>query len=255
MSVGSEHFTNYVFRDVAAKKATERQKDEFIAGINHELRTPLTSILGSLKLVTGGAVGEVPEKAKELLEIAEKNGEILLSLVNDLLDTAKIDAGRLVLETRPVSLGTLVAEAIARHGGFGARFGVAIELAPLTQEAEQASVDVDKERIVQVVGNLVSNAVKHSPKGEKVVVAVTTGSRRRVRVAISDRGPGIAPEYRDQLFERFSMTVAGDGKRRPGTGLGLAIARGIVEAHRGEIGFETEVGRGTTFWFELPCLT
>jgi len=255
MSVGGERYTNFVFRDVAARKATERHKDEFIANINHELRTPLTSILGSLKLVSAGAVGEVPEKAKELLEIAEKNGELLLSLVSDLLDTAKIDAGRLVLQTRPIALSALLAEASERQAGFGLRYGVAIELVPLGAELEHASVDVDKERLIQVVGNLVSNAVKHSPTGGRVILRASAGSKQsHVRIAVIDQGPGIPPEFHDQVFERFTMTVAGDGKRRPGTGLGLAIARGIVEAHRGEIGFESELGRGTTFWFELPCL-
>ncbi len=256
MKVGGEQYTNFVFRDVAARKASERQKDEFIAGINHELRTPLTSILGSLRLIGGGAVGEVPAKVKELVEIAEKNGERLLALVNDLLDSAKIDAGRLVLQTRPIELRALMAEAVERHGGFGARFGVTIEQLPLPEELASASVDVDKERIIQVVGNLVSNAVKHSPAGGCVRLTAGTGQAPgSVRVAVIDQGPGIPEEFRDQVFERFTMVMAGDGQRRPGTGLGLAIARGIVEAHRGEIGFDSEVGRGTTFWFDLPCLS
>lgn len=256
MSVGGEGYTNFVFRDVAARKAMERQKDEFIAGINHELRTPLTSILGSLKLVAGGAVGALPDKAKELLEIAEKNGELLLSLVSDLLDTAKIDAGRLVLQTRPIALNALLAEATERQGGFGSRYEVAIELAALPVELEHASVDVDKERVIQVVGNLVSNAVKHSPRGGCVCLTATPSAKLgHVRISVIDEGPGIPPEFRDQVFERFTMTVAGDGQRRPGTGLGLAIARGIVEAHRGEMGFATDPAHGTTFWFELPCLS
>ncbi len=255
MQVGGESYTNFVFRDVGARKATERQKDEFIAGINHELRTPLTSILGSLKLVSVGAVGPLPEKAKELLEIAQKNGELLLSLVSDLLDTAKIDAGRLVLQTRPVNVATLMEDAHARLGGFGLRHEVALELMPIPPELEHASVDIDKERVIQVVGNLVSNAVKHSPARGRVGLTAVPGAKEgNVRIAVIDQGPGIPEEFHDQIFERFTMTVAGDGKRRPGTGLGLAIARGIVIAHRGDIGFETEIGRGTTFWFELPCL-
>jgi signal transduction histidine kinase len=255
MQVGGESYTNFVFRDVAARKATERHKDEFIAGINHELRTPLTSILGSLKLVSAGAVGPLPEKAKELLEIAQKNGELLLSLVSDLLDTAKIAAGRLVLQTRPVSVATLMEDAHARLSGFGLRHEVTLELMPLPPELEHASVDIDKERVIQVIGNLVSNAVKHSPARGRVGLTAVPGNKpSNVRIAVIDQGPGIPEEFHDQIFERFTMTVAGDGMRRPGTGLGLAIARGIVEAHRGDIGFETEIGRGTAFWFELPCL-
>lgn len=251
MSVGGERYTNFVVRDVAARKAVERQKDEFIASINHELRTPLTSILGSLKLVSGGAVGEVPDKAKELLEIAEKNGELLLSLVSDLLDSAKIESGRLVLQTRPVPLGALLADAIERLRGFALRYDVGLELAPLPDALGGCVIEVDKQRIVQVIGNLVSNAIKHSPKGGIVRVAAREVPGR-VRIEVVDRGPGLSPEMRDQVFERFSATVPADGRRRSGTGLGLAIARGLVEAHRGDIGFDSEPGHGTTFWFELP---
>jgi PAS domain S-box-containing protein len=253
MRVGGERYTNFVFRDVAARKALERQKDDFIASINHELRTPITSILGSLRLVVGGAMGDVSDKVKELLGIAEKNGERLLTLVTDLLDAAKLDAGRLSLERKPVPLTAFVEEAIERCRGFGSRYGVEIKFAPADPTCADAVIAIDRERMIQVVGNLVSNAVKHSPTNAPVIVA-TRVAHGFARILVSDSGPGIPAEYHDQLFERFVMTTAGDGKRRPGTGLGLAIAKGLVESHGGRIGFSSEVGHGTTFWFELPTL-
>lgn len=253
MRVGGERYTNFVFRDVAARKAVERQKDDFIASINHELRTPITSIIGSLRLVNAGALEPVPPRVRDLLVIAEKNGERLLTLVNDLLDSAKLDAGRLSLEKKPTPLTELLTDAVERCRGFGHQFEVGVTLAAPDEQTRDVVVDVDRERMVQVVGNLVSNAVKHSSRGATVLVA-TRLDGDNVRVLVSDTGPGIPDAFHDQLFERFTMTVAGDGKRRPGTGLGLAIAKGLVEAHGGTIGFTSKVGVGTTFWFDLPTL-
>lgn len=253
MRVGGERYTNFVFRDVAARKNLERQKDDFIASINHELRTPITSIIGSLRLVTAGALEPVPPRVRDLLLIAEKNGERLLTLVNDLLDSAKLDAGRLSLDKKPTPLTGLLTDAVERCRGFGLQFEVGLTLAPPDNATAEVVVDIDRERIIQVVANLVSNAVKHSSRGATVLVASRLEGDR-VRILVSDTGPGIPEEFHDQLFERFTMTVAGDGKRRPGTGLGLAIAKGLVEAHGGTIGFTSKVGVGTTFWFELPTL-
>jgi PAS domain S-box-containing protein len=254
MTVGDERFTNYVFRDVAARKAVERQKDEFIASINHELRTPITSIIGSLRLLGAGAMGELPPRVRDLLAIAEKNGERLLALVSDLLDAARIDAGRLALERRPVALAALLDEARARHEGFGQRFNVHLALTALEPSLAAATLDVDRERIIQVLGNLVSNAIKHSPEGATVTIEAQRRGSHRVRISVIDTGPGLGSEAQDLVFERFTMTVAGDGRRRPGAGLGLSIAKSLIESHGGTIGLDSAPGEGATFWFELPLL-
>jgi len=249
MEVGSATWTNYVFRDIGARKALERQKDSFVAGVNHELRTPLTSILGALRLVEGGALGEVAPAIKELLVVAERNGERLLQLVNDLLDAAKIAAGKLVLEKRPVALGHLVEQAIARHFGFAARFGVT--LASKVEAPPELVLVVDEERILDALANLLSNAVKHSPEGGTVELQVTADAGR-ARFAVVDHGPGIAPEHVLHLFEKFTRAAPADGRRRPGTGLGLALAKELVEAHGGTIRVRSEVGLGSTFEIDLP---
>jgi len=240
-----------VFRDIAARKAIERMKDELVSTVNHELRTPVTSILGSLKLVTGGVGGAVDPAVQRLVDIATQNGERLLGLVNDLLDMAKLEAGGVVYDTEPLALGPLLREAVDANRGYGASFSVGLDL---DLGAEEVRVRADARRLVQVVTNLISNAVKHSPRDGVVRVGVTDVPGGRVRVSVADRGPGIPVAFRAHIFDKFATTVAGDGKRRPGTGLGLAIAKRIVEEHGGTIGFDTELEVGTTFWFELPKL-
>ncbi|TNF28258.1 MAG: CHASE2 domain-containing protein [Deltaproteobacteria bacterium] len=242
---------NCVFRDIAARKAVERMKDELVSTVNHELRTPVTSILGSLKLVKGGVGGAVEPAALQLVDIAVQNGERLLGLVNDLLDLAKLEAGGVEYDTEPVAIGPLVAEAVEANRGYGASFSVHLVLAV---DVEEARVRGNARRLGQVVTNLVSNAVKYSPPDGVVQVRVTEVAGGRVRVAVADRGPGIPLAFRAHIFDKFATTIAGDGKKRPGTGLGLAIAKRIVEEHGGAIGFDTELEVGTTFWFELPEL-
>jgi PAS domain S-box-containing protein len=251
MATGVGVFENCVFRDIAVRKAVERMKDELVSTVNHELRTPVTSILGSLKLVQGGVGGEVAPAAIKLVDIAVHNGERLLGLVNDLLDLAKLESGGLEYDTEAVGLVPLVREAVEANRGYGARFDVALAFAASGSEAR---VRGDARRLGQVVTNLVSNAVKYSPAGGTARVSVTAVDAGCVRVSVADDGPGIPVAFRAHIFEKFATTVAGDGKKRPGTGLGLAIAKRIVEEHGGRIGFDSEVGVGTTFWFELPQL-
>lgn len=258
MEVGAQLWTNYVFRDIAARKALEKQKDTFVAGVNHELRTPLTSILGALRLIESGALGEVSAPTKDMLVVAQRNGERLLQLVNDLLDAAKIAAGQLVIEKAPVAIGALVDQAIARHVGFAARFGVKLERAVIEPELLAQTIDVDMERVIDALANLLSNAVKHSPEGGVVELSAARKGepgREVVRFCVVDHGPGIAPDQVARLFEKFTRAAPADGRRRPGTGLGLALAKELVEAHGGRVGVESQVGLGSTFWIDLPLPT
>jgi PAS domain S-box-containing protein len=235
-------------RDIAARRAVERAKDEFVSTVSHELRTPLTSISGSLGLLAGGAAGPLPEKARHLVEIARKNSERLVRLINDILDIEKIESGRIEFRYQAVDLVRLVEQAVEQDRPFADRLGISLEA---KSEVETMEVVVDPARIGQVLSNLLSNAAKFSPAGAAVVVSVERRGAA-ARVSVTDRGPGIPVEFRQRVFDRFAQADGSDTRKVGGTGLGLSIARGIAERHGGGLGFETEMGVGTTFHLDLP---
>jgi PAS domain S-box-containing protein len=242
-----------VVQDVSERKRVERMKNEFISTVSHELRTPLTSVRGSLGLVLGGATGAVPDAARGLLDIAAKNCDRLVRLINDMLDIEKIESGHMRLEMAPQPLLALARQAVATTEAFAQQFRVGLELAP---DAVDALVLGDADRLTQVMVNLLSNAAKFSPEGGAVDVGIAwaVDSRARVRVWVGDRGPGIPDELRGRLFGRFQQGDASDSRARPGTGLGLAISKAIVERLNGRIGHEPREGGGSVFFFELPVL-
>jgi PAS domain S-box-containing protein len=239
-----------VLRDLTERKRVERLKNEFVSTVSHELRTPLTSIAGSLDLISAGAAGEVPEQAASLVEIARKNSRRLVRLINDILDVEKIESGQLTLEFRRLNLRDIVTQSIDATRAFAREYGVEYRL--VANDAE-ASVYGDADRLTQVLTNLLSNAAKFSPSGRVVDVTVTRDGDE-ARVDVRDYGPGISPEFRKRIFQRFAQADSSDTRGKGGTGLGLAIAKSLVERHGGRIGFDTETGQGTTFWFSLPAL-
>jgi PAS domain S-box-containing protein len=236
-----------VLRDISGPKEVDRLKSEFVSTVSHELRTPLTSIRGALGLIKGGATGPLPPKADELLGIALGNTDRLTRLVNDLLDLNKIEAGRLELTLAPTSTRDLVAGTLRDLGPLAAAQQVT-----LVADTEGAPPMVgDRDRLVQVLANLVSNAVKYSSAGAEVRVRARRAGGS-VRVEVEDHGPGISADELGRLFQRFQQ-VGDAAHRKPGTGLGLAISRSIVEMHQGRIGVESTPGVRTTFWFEIPA--
>lgn len=234
--------------DITELRRIDRMKTEFVSTVSHELRTPLTSIRGSLGLISGGVAGELPAAVKNLVGIAQSNCERLIRLINDILDSEKIESGKLRLDLQVVDLRQLVQQALVANEGFASQHRVDLVLrAP--DVALQARVDAD--RMTQVLTNLLSNAVKFSPPGSPVEVRLSR-SAQRVRVEVVDVGPGIPEEFHGRIFQKFSQADSSDTRQKGGTGLGLNISRALVEKMDGTIGFSSAEGVGTTFFFEVP---
>jgi PAS domain S-box-containing protein len=234
------------FRDVTERREVERMKDEFVSVVSHELRTPLTALRGSLGLLAGGRAGPVDDSARRLLEIAVQNTDRLVRLINDILDLERIRSGRDQVKPRPVHAPELVRQAVELMDAVAARSGVrlAADVAPVT-------VMADADRVLQVLTNLVSNAVKFSaPGGEVRVEAREHGGEALFEVR--DRGRGIPPGKLESIFGRFQQVDSSDSRAMGGTGLGLAICRGIVAEHGGRIWAESTLGEGSSFRFTLP---
>lgn len=234
---------------IAERLRIERAMNEFVSIVSHELRTPLTSLRGSLGLIEGGVVGELPPQMAQLVEIARFNTDRLVRLVNDMLDLTRIEAGRLDLQLRPLDPEDLVEAAFAEIRGLAEQARVR-----LTDRADpgRRPVLADRDRVVQVLINLLSNAIKASPPGAVVEAFVGPAADGRIRLEVRDEGPGIPSTEMRRIFEKFQQLDGDDGRRRGGTGLGLTISKAIVEQHGGSIGVESEPGGGSTFWFDLP---
>jgi len=234
------------FRDVTERREVDRMKDEFVSVVSHELRTPLTAIRGSLGLLAAGKAGEVPERGQRMLDIAVQNTDRLIRLINDILDLERIESGKVAMEQHPVNAAELAHNAAEVMLPMAERAGVGLYV-----EAEAVHLLADADRILQVLTNLISNAVKFSPPGGSVEVRVEpVDGEARFRVA--DQGRGIPADRLESIFERFQQVDSSDSRQKGGTGLGLAICRTIVTQHGGRIWAESEPGAGSTFHFTIP---
>ena len=231
--------------DITDRKALERMKDDFVSMVSHELRTPLSAIYGSLRLLQGGAVGTLGDEARQIVDMATGSAKSLSVLVDDLLDLGRIEAGKLSIDPEEFDLDALVGEAFAML-----RTQATAKQVVLTRAATQRRMYADRQRIRQVLVNLLTNAIKFSPPGGRVDVHATTNSDG-VRVTVRDEGPGVPTHRIEDAFQKFEQLTRGDSSRA-GVGLGLAIARAIVEAHGGRISLESAKNGGTTAWFFLP---
>ncbi len=234
-------------REVQERRAAERVKDEFISVVSHELRTPLTAIRGSLGLLGADSVSLPEGQRRNLMEMARRNTERLLHLVNDLLDMKRIESGNMELAIQSLSLPALLAEASAVNGPYAQAMGVFIEL---EREGIPPRVLGDGMRVAQVLANLLSNATKFSRK-EGVVKLGATQEGAFVRIWVRNLGEPIPETFRERIFQKFAQAESGSTRDVKGTGLGLAISRALVEAMGGTIGFDSG-GEETTFWFTLP---
>lgn len=238
-----------VIRDISERKQIQRMKDEFVSTVSHELRTPLTSIAGSLGLLTGGAGGEIPERALHLIEIARNNCTRLVRLINDILDIEKIESGQMRFDLKRVALAPFLEQAVQANSSYAAEYGVQVVLESVPTEA---AVMADEDRLMQIMVNLLSNASKFSPAGEVVTVKVRALDRR-YRISVVDHGPGISEGFRNRIFGKFAQEDSSNSRKKGGTGLGLSIVKEMASRMRGAISFESEVGKGTVFHVDLPA--
>ncbi|MEO8242398.1 MAG: HAMP domain-containing sensor histidine kinase [bacterium] len=222
-------------------------KSKFLSTVSHELRTPLTSIKASVDLINSGALGPVPESMVSILRVAAKNNVRLADLINDLLDIQKFEAGELAFEFSPMSLNELVHEATEANKAYADQLGITIETH--LPDADLL-IDGDKSRLMQVMANLISNALKFSQMEKRISISVKRVGDR-ARILVEDFGVGIAEGAKDLVFGRFTQIDSSDQRRVGGTGLGMHISKQIVERHNGVIDYVSQHGRGTTFFVDF----
>ncbi|RYY77000.1 MAG: PAS domain S-box protein [Gammaproteobacteria bacterium] len=238
-----------IARDISEIKRMDRMKSEFISTVSHELRTPLTAISGALGIVVNGAAGELPNTAIKMLNIAHKNSLRLIHLVNDLLDMEKLNAGKMYFDLKSQPIIPIISQSIDANSAYAAQYQVKFVLNSFVRD--DLRVVVDFQRLQQVLANYLSNAAKFSPPDETVELRVE-GIYNSVRVSVIDKGPGIPDEFRSRIFQKFSQADSSDSRQKGGTGLGLAICKEIIERMGGRVGFLSEVGKGSEFYFEIP---
>ena len=235
--------------EIAEHERMKRLKDEFTSVVSHELRTPLTSIRGALGLVAGGALGPIPDKAQRMLDIARENTERLVRLINDILDIERMESGQITLDKGPCRADDLLGRAADAMRAMADEAGVTLT----TQKAGDAAVWADQDRMMQTVTNLVSNAVKFSPRGGTVRLSAQRQGEEVV-FSVEDEGRGIPAEQIERIFAPFHQVDSSDSREKGGTGLGLAICRSIVAQHGGRIWAESAPGQGAKLSFSVPAL-
>jgi GAF domain-containing protein len=247
LAIQNAHLFTEIDEKSRQLEIASQHKSQFLANMSHELRTPLNAILGYTELILDNIYGETPDKMREVLDRLQANGKHLLGLINDVLDLSKIEAGELTLDLADYSLKEVVQTVFTAVESLatGKKLALTIDVAP-----NLARGHGDERRLVQVLLNLVGNAIKFTDKGEVAIKA--TMSDGSFTVAVHDTGPGIAPSDQGKIFEEFQQADNSATKRKGGTGLGLSIAKRIIGMHGGTLWVESEIGKGSTFAFTIP---
>jgi signal transduction histidine kinase len=227
--------------------AASQHKSEFLANMSHELRTPLNAIIGFSEVLSEKMFGELNEKQEEYSKDIHASGQHLLSLINDILDLSKIEAGRMELELSDFHLPTALDSALTLVRERAGRRSIALHL---SVDERLGQIQADERKVRQVVLNLLSNAIKFTPESGRIGVAAVAKDEL-VEVSVSDTGVGIALEDQEAVFEEFRQVGTSD-KKVEGTGLGLTLCRKFVELHGGKIWVKSELGKGSTFTFTIP---
>ncbi|MDH4121382.1 MAG: ATP-binding protein [Deltaproteobacteria bacterium] len=233
----------HAIEDISQRKSMEHLKDEFVSMVSHELRTPVTSILGSVGLLIGLKNPSQTAMEADLLKITKRNAEQLVRLVNDLLDIQKFRAGKLDMHLTDLRLDEVLADSVQANQGFADQFQVALVL---KQPLIPMVVSADRERLMQVLANLISNAVKFSKPGDQVEIGAENRDGNPL-VWVTDHGEGIPDEFKDRIFQPFSQADSSSTRKKGGTGLGLNISKSIVESIGGKLTFTSKVQQGTSF--------
>ncbi len=232
--------------DITERHRLERLRQDFLAMVSHDLRSPLTAVRFFLQMISQGTYGDMSQTFQKATARAESSVDLMVSLVNDLLDTEQLQSGDLKLEIRSTSTGTIVDRAIAACQGAAKNAGVDLET-NMTNDG----LNADEDRLVRVIVNLVGNAIKFSPPESKITVhAGIEGTAILFRV--QDRGPGIPEHLQKAIFERYRQLDQPSETKSRGVGLGLSICKALVEKHKGKIWVESILGKGSTFCFSIP---
>ncbi|MCD6270493.1 PAS domain S-box protein [bacterium] len=238
-----------ILHDVSREKLVERMKTEFVSIAAHQLRTPLSAIKWTLKMFLDGDLGELTKEQKEFAEKSYISNERMINLVNDLLDVSRIEEGRYLYKLTPARMERIIQAIINSLSRVAKRKGIVIDFVKKQKSFPQ--VKVDAEKIGLVIQNLIDNAVKYTPEKGKITVSLSkTGNNLKVEVA--DTGMGIPKDQQGRIFSKFFRGANALKTETVGSGLGLFIVKNIVEAHKGKIWFESEEGKGTTFFFTIP---
>ena len=235
--------TLQIINDITERKHLE---NEFISLVSHELRTPMTSTIGALDLLNSGQLGALSDRGKQILQIAIRNSERLIRLVNDILDLERMKSGKITIEPKPCDLQPLLVQAIETMGAMAQQSGVQLLL-----ESCDARLNLDADRILQTLTNLLNNSIKFTEAGGTVKLKASVNSDR-CQITVQDTGRGIPADKLESIFERFQQVDASDSRSKGGTGLGLAICRHIIKRHEGKIWVESVLGQGSTFYIDLP---
>ncbi len=236
-----------VLHDISEQKQAARLRQEVVQMVSHDLRSPLLSIKGIIEMGQAGLIGQLNEQGHKMFAIADRSSNRMLSLINDLLDVERLEAGMLELDKNKVLLAQVFDQSLQTVANLAADKGIKLAARPT-----DILVVADADRLVQILVNLISNAIKFSAADTSISLSAhLQGSM--VKISVKDQGRGIPPEQLETIFDRFQQVQASDSQGRSGSGLGLAICKALVGLHGGEISAESEPGKGSTFSFTIPA--
>lgn len=244
---GNQRGAIMVFHDVTRLKQLENTRQEFVANVSHELRTPLSMIKGFVETLLSGAKDD-PNVASRFLRNIDKHADRLTYLIEDLLTISRLESGKVMFNLQPTNIAEVAGRVLEDLGERAAEKGIRL----INQTPPDIVATADGDRLQQVFFNLVDNAIKYGRPGGVVVINAAAGPHNTVRVSVRDDGPGIPPEARERIFERFYRVDKARSREQGGTGLGLSIVKHIVQRHQGRVWVESELGKGSNFYFELP---